>query len=273
MSKKARLAKPNSSPREAGAVAPPPPAAEGRASAALGTVPPGQEACVWMRAGVLRYRLCDSGLDCEHCLLDAALHGTREQATCVPGDWGPSGYCLFPRDRRFSRGHVWSQPAGTTSVRVGVDALAAWLVGDVERVRWPDPGSKLVRGQALATLYGRGGQVTVPCPMDGSMGAQNPLLRRCPELVSAAPYGAGWLVEVQLSEPRRRSVPALMTAEAAEALSRGQLHAFYRRVDGLVAARRPRVGATLADGGQPVTDPRALLGPALYFKLVQELFA
>jgi hypothetical protein len=34
-------------------------------------------ACVWMRAGVIRFWLCDRDFDCENCPLDAALRGTR----------------------------------------------------------------------------------------------------------------------------------------------------------------------------------------------------
>ena len=30
--------------------------------------------CVWMDAGVVNYKLCDRGYDCERCPLDQALH-------------------------------------------------------------------------------------------------------------------------------------------------------------------------------------------------------
>ena len=35
--------------------------------------------CVWMCAGVLRYRLCPNDFDCDNCLLDAALRGDAGQ--------------------------------------------------------------------------------------------------------------------------------------------------------------------------------------------------
>ena len=35
------------------------------------------QACVWMRAGVIRFWLCDRSFDCENCPLDAALRGSR----------------------------------------------------------------------------------------------------------------------------------------------------------------------------------------------------
>jgi hypothetical protein len=31
--------------------------------------------CVWMDAGVVNYKLCDRGFDCDRCPLDQALHG------------------------------------------------------------------------------------------------------------------------------------------------------------------------------------------------------
>lgn len=36
------------------------------------------QACVWMRAGVIRFWLCDRNFDCDHCPLDAALRGSRQ---------------------------------------------------------------------------------------------------------------------------------------------------------------------------------------------------
>ena len=34
-------------------------------------------ACVWMRAGVIRFWLCDRDFDCDNCPLDAALRAHR----------------------------------------------------------------------------------------------------------------------------------------------------------------------------------------------------
>jgi glycine cleavage system H protein len=227
-----------------------------------------------MRAGVLRYRLCDRELDCEHCMLDAALQGRGAQAAWAAGDWGPSGYRLFPHDRQFSAAHAWVQAASGGGVRVGLDALAVWLVSDIVGIRLPEPGTAIKRGQPFATIVARAGELTVPSPIDGIVRGRNELVLGCPELVTAAPYGAGWLVDVALAnQDQRKQLPRLLSGSDAEGLSRGQLHQFHHRVDVLLAERSPRVGPTLADGGEPVTDPCVLLGPALYLKLVQELLS
>ena len=240
----------------------------------LGTVPTGNQECVWMRAGVLSYRLCDRNLDCEHCLLDAALLGRAPGAVAswTPGDWGPSGYRLFPHDRRFSAGHTWVLPLDKASARFGVDALIAWLVSDVTEVKLPTVNTWLERGQAAVTLFAKGGKLTVPAPVSGQVRACNEIALGCPELVTAAPYEAGWLVDMALApDQRHEQMGQLLCGQDMETLSRGHLHHFHQRTDALTAARPARVGATMADGGQTLSDPRAILGSPRYLRLVQEL--
>lgn len=225
-----------------------------------------------MRAGVIKYRLCDRELDCVHCMLDAALQGRGANAPWTAGDWGPAGYRLFPHDRQFSAAHAWVQPVSGKTVRVGADALATWLVSEIVGVRLPQAGASIKRGEPVATFVAKAGEITVPAPVTGSVRARNDLVESCPELVTAAPYGAGWLVELALSQAELdEQLPRLLSGAAAETLSRGQLHQFHHRVDVLLAERTPRIGPTLADGGERVTDPRILLGPAVYLELVQEI--
>jgi glycine cleavage system H protein len=241
------------------------------ASTSLGTVPAGNQECVWMRAGVIKYRLCERELDCAHCMLDAALQGRGAAAPWTAGDWGPAGYRMFPQDRQFSAAHAWAQPVSGKTVRVGVDALATWLMSEIVGVRLPEAGAVIKRGEPVATFVAKAGEITVPAPVSGSVQARNDLVASCPELVTAAPYGAGWLVDLALSQAEQdEQLPRLLAGSEAETLSRGQLHQFHQRVDVLLAERSPRIGPTLADGGERVTDPRILLGPAVYLELVQE---
>lgn len=242
----------------------------------LGTVPPEDMACVWMRAGVLSYKLCDLGFDCESCPLDAALHGraASPSAPWARGDWGPSGYRMFPHDRQFSPTHTWVLDVNPSSARVGLDALASWLLSEVSAVTLPSPDARIERGDALATLTVAGGKVVIASPIAGRVLARNQLVLSCPELVVSAPYGAGWLVELGRTDARKiKQNSWLLCGPEMEKLSRAHLHRFHRRTDQLLAAHRPRVGTTLADGGESLSDPRAMLGVARYLKLVQELLS
>ena len=245
-----------------------------RTPAPLGTVSAESNECIWMRAGVLSYRLCDRGFDCEHCMLDAALQRDRtgESAAWTQGGWGPSGYRLFPQDRRFSATHAWVVELGRTSVRIGVDALVAWLLSEAGAIKLPTPGTSVARGEPLATITSGNGKLTLAAPVSGKVLARNEAARSCPELVISAPYGAGWLVDLAVEPAQRdKQLPPLLCGSDMEQLSRGHLHDFHHHVDTLLTTRPKGVGATMADGGVPLGDPRSMLGAARYLKLVQEL--
>ncbi len=240
----------------------------------LGTVPAESKECIWMSAGVLAYRLCDRDFDCEHCLLDKALHRgeSRQSTSWAPGEWGPSGYRLFPQDRRFSPSHTWVLKLGPASVRLGVDALASWLLSEATSMKLPSTDTWLERGEAAATLFAKGGKLTIPAPISGRVRSRNEAALDCPELVVSAPYGAGWLIDMTLESDRaNKQYTQLLSGPDMENLSRAHLHNFHHRVDVLLEARPARVGATLADGGNALTDPRAMLGSTRYLRLVQEL--
>jgi hypothetical protein len=118
----------------------------------------------------------------------------------------------------------------------------------------------------------KGGKLTIPAPISGRVRSHNEAAQSCPELVVSAPYGAGWLIDMDLETGRKnKQFTQLLCGPDMEKLSRSHLHSFHRRTDDLLAARPSRVGATMADGGKALTDPRAMLGAARYLKLVQEL--
>jgi len=69
----------------------------------------GAQPCVWMCAGVLRYRLCTHEYDCDNCPLDAALRGDARIPAAHPltSPYAPA----FPDDRRYAVGHTWLREA------------------------------------------------------------------------------------------------------------------------------------------------------------------
>jgi glycine cleavage system H protein len=238
----------------------------------IGTIPIESNACVWMRAGVISYRLCDRDFDCEHCLLDTALHQGKSEALKPTRDSGPVSNRLFPNDRQFSSAHSWVLELDETSVRVGVDALATWLAPEITAAILPVNDTYLERGEAAATLSVKGGKITIPAPISGRVLGRNELALACPELIGSAPFAAGWLIELALpQESKRKQMSRLLSGMEMEKLSRAHLHNFHRRIDAALAIRPARVGATLADGGESLSDPRAILGPTRYLKLLQEL--
>jgi glycine cleavage system H protein len=225
--------------------------------------------CIWMSAGLIRYKLCSRELDCEHCPLDAALRG--DQAARVGQEElaaSSSRAIEFPADRKYSSRHWWVQPASTSgAARLGLDALATALLGAPTAVVWAPGVEPVALGDALCTLDLPFGALTLTSPLAGGSARPNPALEQDPSLIVTSPYGEGWLTAVEGAVEG----PELVDASAIRQRSSHDLRRFRRRVALHLLAELEEVGPTLADGGRPLTDLRRMLGPRRYLALIQEL--
>lgn len=228
--------------------------------------------CVWMCAGLISYKLCERGFDCDHCPLDAALRGTlaagTERVTAHLDRRADAE--LFPRDRLYAPGHLWIKAASHDDVRVwrvGLDAFAAALVGCSVGVRCPPRGSAVPRGTRVCDVdLGMGDPLTLHTPLSGTVHRTNDALLRTPQRAVTEPYGDGWLVELQGLDAG--SVLGLRTAAEALEVAQEELFAF-RRALALQLLLEP-AGNGWSGPGQvdPLADLRHVLGGARYLELV-----
>jgi glycine cleavage system H protein len=230
--------------------------------------------CIWMTAGLVSYKLCDRSFDCEHCPFDAALRGAAgaEASSCIADPPGHRPTVDFPEDRRYTLGHTWAgerREEGKPVIRLGLDAFAARLLGHCEEVQGASPGRRLRRGEAFCSLALSTGPLVLTSPLPGRVSAVNEELGEAPERVVEEPYGHGWILDL---EPEGDEGYALLlgAATARERVAHDLRH-FRRRVALYLLAESPSLGATLPDGGAPVTDIRQILGPGRYLELLREL--
>lgn len=151
--------------------------------------------CVWSDAGVLANRLCDRGFACESCVLDAALRGDARLS--LNGRSASDGArraapLLFPADRLYAAGRLWAQIVTAGTVRVGLDACAAWLVPALRSVRFL-PGSRFERGEVFCALGFEAGELPLSAPVRGELEERNERLAADPSVVTGDPYSAGWI--------------------------------------------------------------------------------
>jgi glycine cleavage system H lipoate-binding protein len=214
-----------------------------------------------MTAGLLAYRLCDRAYDCAGCPLDAALHGNAGAATA---ELPPRGRALtFPADRSYTAGHLWVQRRAG-GARIGLDALAACLAGPPAAVRVL--ADRVVAGDVMAALDLAQGRVPLTAPAPGTV-ALNPGVRLRPGLAGDDPYGEGWLLQLGGDS----ALPRLLDASAAERQAIHDARRFARRAALHLLDGTADAGPTLADGGAPITDLRAVLGPRRCLELLREL--
>lgn len=107
----------------------------------------------------------------------------------------------FPEDLRYTKEHEWVREEGDGHVRVGITDYAQDALGDVVYVDVPEVGTTVTAGQPFTEVESTKSVSDVYAPVSGTVSAGNPLLEDRPELVNEAPYGDGWVVVIQMSEP------------------------------------------------------------------------
>jgi glycine cleavage system H protein len=120
----------------------------------------------------------------------------------------------FPEELRYTKEHEWARAEGTR-VRVGITDFAQDALGDVVYVDLPQQGVAVEADQPFGEVESTKSVSDVYSPLAGTIVERNPLLEERPELVNEAPYGDGWLVVIEPSDPA--AVEGLMDAGAYRA--------------------------------------------------------
>lgn len=212
------------------------------------------EACVWMRAGLVAWKLCDRQFQCETCPLEAALR---------PGM--PAARPDHPADRRYGLSHTWVR-LEQGGARVGLDHFAASLLCRPRTVALLPEHYRAGAGAPGAWILCGEETIPVHMPLSGVISRVNTRLAEHPWLATADPYEAGWLLELI---PDEESPDLLDSTGMAEVTSRHE--AWLRDEITSLAAHDSPVGATAADGGTPLPSLRTHLEASQWSSLVRRI--
>lgn len=105
-----------------------------------------------------------------------------------------------PPDLHYTADHEWVQRTGADTVRVGITDFAQSALGDVVFVQLPDAGAELTAGESFGEVESTKSVSDLYAPMSAKVIAVNGDLEANPDLLNSDPYGAGWLLELQLEE-------------------------------------------------------------------------
>jgi glycine cleavage system H protein len=118
-----------------------------------------------------------------------------------------------PKNLRYTKEHEWARQSGNTVV-VGVTFYAQESLGDVVYVELPRVGSSVTQGQPFGVIESTKAVSELYAPLSGKVVKVNEELANAPQTVNQDPYGAGWLIEVESSDPKQ--LDALLDAEGYE---------------------------------------------------------
>ncbi len=168
--------------------------------------------CVWMTAGVLTFRLCDRGYDCDRCLVNQALREGKSSAGSSAvtatglqrlGATGPEAAFHLSRHGFYDRNHTWARVGNSGAVRLGLDDFGRRLLGRVVRVILPEPGRVVHEGEHAWTFVGEAGEVKIASPVAGRVLSRNEALIARPELMRGDARKEVWLVRVRPARLRK----------------------------------------------------------------------
>ncbi len=115
----------------------------------------------------------------------------------------------YPEDLRYTKDHEWARLEGGR-IRIGITDFAQDALGDVVYVDVPDEGTAVVADAPFGELESTKSVSDVYSPVSGNIVERNPAVADRPELVNEQPYGEGWLVVIEPSDPT--AFDRLMTA-------------------------------------------------------------
>lgn len=106
----------------------------------------------------------------------------------------------IPEDLRYSAEHEWVRVEGEL-LRVGVTDYAQDSLGDVVFVELPDVGRSLASGESFGEVESTKSVSDLFAPVAGTVVEINSGLPDSPERINDDPYGQGWMVVIEPSDP------------------------------------------------------------------------
>lgn len=115
---------------------------------------------------------------------------------------------------RYTKDHEWIRLEGTQAF-AGVSDYAQGQLGDVVFIEVNSEGETLKKGEVFGTIEAVKTVSDVYMPISGKVMEVNPALESSPDLVNKDPYGDGWMIRIEVSDPSEAN--GLMDAAAYEA--------------------------------------------------------
>lgn len=116
-----------------------------------------------------------------------------------------------PENLRYTKDHEWTKPEDGRA-RIGITDHAQSELTDVVYVELPPVGKVVKQGEPIGVVESVKAVSEIFAPLGGKVVEVNKTLEGRPEIVNKDPYGEGWFVLLETSDPSEAQ--ALMDAAA-----------------------------------------------------------
>lgn len=104
----------------------------------------------------------------------------------------------IPKDLKYTKEHEWVKVEGTTGT-VGVTDYAQGELGDIIYIDVTTVGNDVAMGDTFGTIEAVKTVSDMFAPVSGKIAEFNSAVNDNPASINQDPYGAGWLVKIEIS--------------------------------------------------------------------------
>lgn len=106
----------------------------------------------------------------------------------------------FPEELLYSPTHEWVRREGNRAF-IGITDYAQNELGDITYLELPGVGDTVEAGQPFGIIESVKADEELFAPVSGTIAAVNQNAIEHPEIINNGPYGDGWLIVVEMSNP------------------------------------------------------------------------
>jgi glycine cleavage system H protein len=118
---------------------------------------------------------------------------------------------MYPDDLKYAHDHGWARSDGDRAT-IGITDYAQEQLSDVVYVDLPPVGTAVTGEEPFGEVESIKSLSDLYSPVSGRIVGRNDVLDKRPELINSDPWGQGWLIVVEMSDPGE--LDQLMDAEA-----------------------------------------------------------
>ena len=107
----------------------------------------------------------------------------------------------IPSQLRYTKEHEWVEQISEAKFRIGITDFAQTALGDIVYIQLPKVGDQVAQGKVCGEVESTKSVSEIYAPLTGKIVLVNSELDATPEILNSDPYGAGWIIEVEVSEP------------------------------------------------------------------------
>lgn len=101
---------------------------------------------------------------------------------------------------KFTKTHEWIEVEGKIGT-IGITDFAQKELGDIVFVETPKEGQEIKGGTQMGTVESVKAVSELNAPVSGKVVEVNKELETLPQLLNEDPFGKGWIIKIELSNP------------------------------------------------------------------------